>query len=505
MGHGWRSLRTVIARRRGRQRGEARQVGCGRGRPCRRSTHALADAGAEPPPRLRLATSQARSREIPSRRCSAVILTHGRRRSPRRCVLGARPDLPPPAVLRRASDTTQVTAPVQAHAQSTSSHHPAPSASCATIFSVAAPSPMAQLVGLRPPHSSVGDTLFSVPTSSAHPWSRPRTRKLLTVAAAARAAGLGLSLHHAAVLATGPVKADGTLDGDLVDRRQRRPHHQSASSRTAGARARRRGQGRWPAQRRSKVDQRSSHSATTTPLPSQDLGLGMVVGRPRHRAMAPRSSALQYNENQVELLIGPALVAGQRAIVSVSPPGSGLAIDYQVVTAPAGADSRVSLERIPGTTVLTVRGQVAIGSPAIRETAAVPNPHHLLPERASRGVGAARHHRGRQHDRHRRCACEAGRGPDAAPRRSIGVAVGDCRHDQQVEPQPVRRDPAAVAVAGWCAGDYRGRPGGADRDTARLGHFPPTTTSPAMAPPVALRLPDPGRADRRADLHVAEP
>jgi len=85
-------------------------------------------------------------------------------------------------------------------------------------------------------------------------------------------------------------------------------------------------------------------------------------------------SALQYSENQVELLIGPAVMAGQRAIVSVSPPGSGLTIDYQVVTAPAGADSRISLERVPGTTVLTVRGQVAIGSAPIRETAAVPNP-----------------------------------------------------------------------------------------------------------------------------------
>ena len=85
-------------------------------------------------------------------------------------------------------------------------------------------------------------------------------------------------------------------------------------------------------------------------------------------------SALQYNENQVEVLVGPALEAGQRPIVSVSPPGSGLTIDYQVITAPAGADSNISLERIPGTTVLTVRGQVAVGATPIRDTAAVPNP-----------------------------------------------------------------------------------------------------------------------------------
>jgi D-alanyl-D-alanine carboxypeptidase/D-alanyl-D-alanine-endopeptidase (penicillin-binding protein 4) len=85
-------------------------------------------------------------------------------------------------------------------------------------------------------------------------------------------------------------------------------------------------------------------------------------------------SALQYYENQVELLVGPGLAADRRGIISVSPPGSDLTIDNQVVTVPAGGDSRISLERIPGSTVLTVRGQVAIGSPALRDTAAVPNP-----------------------------------------------------------------------------------------------------------------------------------
>lgn len=84
-------------------------------------------------------------------------------------------------------------------------------------------------------------------------------------------------------------------------------------------------------------------------------------------------SALQYNENQVELTIGPALNGG-RAIIAVSPPGSGLTLDARVVTAPEGGESRVSIERVPGTSVLTVRGQVAAGAEPIRQTAAVPNP-----------------------------------------------------------------------------------------------------------------------------------
>src|SRR5688572_23631988 len=50
-------------------------------------------------------------------------------------------------------------------------------------------------------------------------------------------------------------------------------------------------------------------------------------------------SALQYNENQVELLVGPGLEAGARAIISVSPAGSGLIIDHQVTTVATGEPS----------------------------------------------------------------------------------------------------------------------------------------------------------------------
>ena len=92
------------------------------------------------------------------------------------------------------------------------------------------------------------------------------------------------------------------------------------------------------------------------------LGYGAAVG------------ALQYNENQVELLIGPGLEPGGRAIISVSPPGSGIIVDHAVTTVAAGEPSRVSLDRIPGSNLLRVRGQVAIGSSALSETASVPNP-----------------------------------------------------------------------------------------------------------------------------------
>ena len=83
---------------------------------------------------------------------------------------------------------------------------------------------------------------------------------------------------------------------------------------------------------------------------------------------------LQYNENQVDLQIGPGLEAGARAIISVSPPDSGIRLDNAVVTVGAGEPTRVSIHRLPGSPTLTISGQVAAGSNPINDTAAVPNP-----------------------------------------------------------------------------------------------------------------------------------
>jgi D-alanyl-D-alanine carboxypeptidase/D-alanyl-D-alanine-endopeptidase (penicillin-binding protein 4) len=84
--------------------------------------------------------------------------------------------------------------------------------------------------------------------------------------------------------------------------------------------------------------------------------------------------ALQYHENQVELLVGPGLEPGSRAIISTSPPGSGLLLDHGVVTAAAGEPTRLSLGRVPGSTLLTVRGQIAADAQATAAYAGVESP-----------------------------------------------------------------------------------------------------------------------------------
>jgi D-alanyl-D-alanine carboxypeptidase/D-alanyl-D-alanine-endopeptidase (penicillin-binding protein 4) len=85
-------------------------------------------------------------------------------------------------------------------------------------------------------------------------------------------------------------------------------------------------------------------------------------------------SALQYNENEVELVVIAGAQPGARAIISTSPPGSGLVIDHGMTTGPAGSETKVAIDRVPGSNILSVRGQIAADAAAVSETVAVPNP-----------------------------------------------------------------------------------------------------------------------------------
>jgi D-alanyl-D-alanine carboxypeptidase/D-alanyl-D-alanine-endopeptidase (penicillin-binding protein 4) len=49
-------------------------------------------------------------------------------------------------------------------------------------------------------------------------------------------------------------------------------------------------------------------------------------------------------------------------------------LSHAVTTVAEGQPSRISLERVPGSNLLTVSGQMAVGAQAITETAAAPNP-----------------------------------------------------------------------------------------------------------------------------------
>jgi D-alanyl-D-alanine carboxypeptidase/D-alanyl-D-alanine-endopeptidase (penicillin-binding protein 4) len=205
--------------------------------------------------------------------------------------------------------------------------------------------------------------------SNAHrPQVPASTQKMLTSAVAA--ARLGWDYRYTTrVYATGPLLDNGTLDGDLVvvangdpTINPRHPQRWAAFDEWAkqlAARGIRHVSGQLVG------DDNAFAEPGWAPGWSWDdfvYGYGAPVG------------ALQYHENQVELLIGPGLEAGSRAVVSVSPPGSGLTIDHKVMTAAAGEPSRVAIDRLPGSQIITIRGQVAVGTAPITELAAVPNP-----------------------------------------------------------------------------------------------------------------------------------
>ncbi len=211
-----------------------------------------------------------------------------------------------------------------------------------------------------------GDVLYSHnPARLLVPASN---QKILTTAAAVERLGWDYR-YTTRVLATGTLSPDGRLDGDLIvvgsgdpTINPRHPDRWAALD-------------RWAAQIAARGvsiisgnligdDDAFAEPGWGSGWSWEDLavGYGAPVG------------ALQYHENQVELMIGPGLEPGARAIISTSPLGSGVLIDHDVVTAAAGEPTRISIERIPGWTIVAVRGQIAVGASPRVVYAAVENP-----------------------------------------------------------------------------------------------------------------------------------
>jgi serine-type D-Ala-D-Ala carboxypeptidase/endopeptidase (penicillin-binding protein 4) len=85
-------------------------------------------------------------------------------------------------------------------------------------------------------------------------------------------------------------------------------------------------------------------------------------------------SALQFNENAVQVTVGPGAGVGDRALVSISPAGSGLTIANMLKTSAADLPASIEARRLPGTPRLSLLGSVPLGAtPAVRPVS-VDNP-----------------------------------------------------------------------------------------------------------------------------------
>ena len=211
-----------------------------------------------------------------------------------------------------------------------------------------------------------GETLYSL--NSFRHQTPASNQKLLTTAAAA--ARLGWDYRYTTrIYSTGTIDADGALNGDLIvvsdgdpTINPRHPQRWAIFD-------------EWGKQLAAKgIKTVTGHLiGDDNAFEEPGLGLGWAWDDLAF-GYGSAVGALQYHENQVELTIIPGAAAGDRPTISVSPPGSGLTIDHRVSTAAEGLPNRIGLARAPGSNVLTVTGQIAVGSTAVTEYAAVVNP-----------------------------------------------------------------------------------------------------------------------------------
>jgi len=211
-----------------------------------------------------------------------------------------------------------------------------------------------------------GEALYSL--NSFRLQTPASSQKLLTTAVAAERLGWDYR-YTTRIYATGSVDGSGALNGDLVVVSDGDPTINPRHPQRWGV------FDEWARQLAAKgIRQVNGHLiGDDNAFEEPGWGLGWAWDDIAF-GYGAAVGALQYHENQVELLIGPGQEAGGRAIISVSPPGSGLTIDHRVITAAAGEPNRINLLRVPGSNVLNVVGQVALGSPTVTEYAAVMNP-----------------------------------------------------------------------------------------------------------------------------------
>jgi D-alanyl-D-alanine carboxypeptidase/D-alanyl-D-alanine-endopeptidase (penicillin-binding protein 4) len=85
--------------------------------------------------------------------------------------------------------------------------------------------------------------------------------------------------------------------------------------------------------------------------------------------------SLQFNENSVDVIVRPGGHVGAPALLDLQPAGGDLTLsDVDVVTAPTGSPTEISVARFPGQSGLHVRGAIAIDNAAAGARAAVDNP-----------------------------------------------------------------------------------------------------------------------------------
>jgi D-alanyl-D-alanine carboxypeptidase/D-alanyl-D-alanine-endopeptidase (penicillin-binding protein 4) len=105
----------------------------------------------------------------------------------------------------------------------------------------------------------------------------------------------------------------------------------------------------------------------------QRLGEGWAWDNLPYGYSAP-VTALEYNEGSVDLVIRAGAAAGDPVVIQIRPEGSDLELDNQLVTVAETGNGMLTMERLPGSSHLVVRGQIPARAASFVRTASVDNP-----------------------------------------------------------------------------------------------------------------------------------
>jgi serine-type D-Ala-D-Ala carboxypeptidase/endopeptidase (penicillin-binding protein 4) len=105
----------------------------------------------------------------------------------------------------------------------------------------------------------------------------------------------------------------------------------------------------------------------------QPLGDGWAWDNLPYGYSAP-TTALEFNEGSVDLVIRAGAAAGDPVGIQVHPDGSGLEIDNRLVTIAETGNGRLTMERLPGSAHLVIKGEIPARAPPFVRTASVDNP-----------------------------------------------------------------------------------------------------------------------------------
>jgi len=211
-----------------------------------------------------------------------------------------------------------------------------------------------------------GETLYDL---NARRYFVPASnQKIVTAAVAAERLGWDYRFTTR-ILATAPIDSSGTLDGDLIVTGNGDPSINPRHPQRAAV------FDEWAAALAAK----GLHRVT-----GRLVGDDRAVARPGWGAgwawddlqygYSAAPTALQFNENQVDVLVGPGMNPGAPGVIATAPSESGVFTVNRVVTVDAGAERQLDTSRVPGTPFLHVIGQVPADSPAVALDAAVDSP-----------------------------------------------------------------------------------------------------------------------------------